>query len=85
MEKLLMTFSFDANGDFQLFGTAEDGYFISSDVVHVSTWGGGCFWCAEFEKLSDATSAINQIVENYEKNGKVDTDWLVKTFGKGTC
>lgn len=85
--QVLITFE-DNGKTFQLFKTEMDGevvYTISSDAVDVSSWGGGCFWCVEFEKLSDATFALHQIIENIEKNGKVDTTWLVETFGKGTC
>lgn len=73
----------------------EDGtvsFSITSDFEGVSKLGGGCYWCVEFENLSSAVKAIGEIVENAEKNGdsqnaygKVDIDWLLGKYGKGTC
>lgn len=86
--EVLMDYIDGAGFNFQLFRADYDGeitYTISSDAVDVSDCGGGCFWCVNFNKLSEALSAMSKIIENDENAGVVDTDWLVKTFGKETC
>jgi len=84
--EVLMNWEDNAGNNFQLFRDDLD-YVISTDGVDVSKWGGGCYYCVGcFTKLADALAVFSQIVKNAEDaNGIVDTDWLVKTFGKGTC
>ena len=84
--EVLMNWEDNAGHNFQLFRDDLE-YVISSDAVDVSSWGGGCYYCVGcFNRLAEALSVFSRIVKNAEDaNGIVDTDWLVKTFGKGTC
>lgn len=84
--EVLMNWEDKAGNNYQLFRDDLE-YVISSDAVEVSSWGCGCYYCVgSFNRLSEALSVFSRIVKNAEDtNGIVDTDWLVKTFGKGTC
>jgi hypothetical protein len=84
--EVLMNWMDKAGFNFQLYRDDLD-YVISSDSINVSKWGGGCYYCIiDTEEFSEALLVFSRIVKNAEENnGKVDTKWLVETFGKGTC
>lgn len=89
--KIIMEFTDKSSALFQLQKSfnEEDGtncFAITSDFEGVSKLRGGCYWYSGFENLSSAMKAMSEIIENSEKNaGKVDTDWLIETFGNETC
>lgn len=87
--EVIMKFETKNGNDFQLWKEVQDNetiFAISSYAIPLVDLCKGCYWCVCFEKLSDAVSAMSEIIKNSEHhNGLVDVAWLITKYGKGTC